>query len=162
MSIESFIALIAGIASLYGIYRKFVPNQILIEMEPDKGTDSRSSGFAEPCIKITLTNKSKRSVEIRDVRIMFCRRFGFAIPKFPPGEREHERLPYRLGPRKQAAWYFSSEKLSQFLYNIYVKRSRRSLVDVKLRLRVRCETTDGRVYRGSYFRHSIDGHSHWP
>lgn len=81
--------------------RKVFRPEIHIETTIEKGPTTRELGFTEPAVKITLVNNSTKDIQIRDIRLIFCRHFGASIvPEAPPG-RSHHQLPLTLPSGKE-------------------------------------------------------------
>ena len=85
---------IGSVASILGflkepvawIRRRLVRKAVRIEAVIERGPVTRRSGFTEPAIKVTVMNESKRSIKIRDIRLMFCGNYGAPVkPRAPEG-----------------------------------------------------------------------------
>ena len=86
--------------------------QIRIDVAEERGPTSREYGFTEKGIKVTVVNKGNANIEIRDVRLMFAKGYGFPVPTEAPPARSHPELPAALDVGAAEAWYFPAEKLA--------------------------------------------------
>lgn len=150
---------IGSVASILGflkesvawIRRRRVRKAVRIETVIERGPVTRRSGFTEPAIKITVMNESKRSIKIRDIRLMFCGDYGASVAPKAPAERSHPELPMDLDSGTDAHWYIPAEQLYALLSSLYQPPSTTGPTSREFLLRARCITGTGKVYRSSPF-----------
>ena len=114
---------IGSVASILGflkepmdwIRRSLVHKAVRIETVMERGPSTRRSGFTEPAVKIIVMNESKRSIKIRDIRLMFCDEYGASVAPEAPEERSHPELPMDLDSGKDEHWYIPADKLFALL-----------------------------------------------
>lgn len=151
---------IGSVASILGflkepvawIRRRLVRKAVRIEAVIERGPVTRRSGFTEPAIKVTVMNESKRSIKIRDIRLMFCGNYGAPVKPRAPEERSHPELPMDLDSGTDAHWYIPAEKLYALLCDLYQPPSTTGSTSREFTLHARCITGTGKVYRSSLFR----------
>ena len=109
------VAIIAGIVlaiivpiGVWLFNRVFRPD-IYIMAVIEKGPTTRELGFTEPAVKITLTNKSSKNIQIKDIRLMFCAAYGASIAPEAPAGRSHRQLPTCLVSGEDDHWYIPAE-----------------------------------------------------
>ena len=143
------------------LFRKSFRPEIGIVTAIEQGPTRRELGFTEPAVKITLLNKSSKSIQIKDIRLMFCGHFGASITPEAPAGRSHRELPANLSPGIDSHWFIPAEKLSNLLQSLHhpSKETRTELGRVTLY--ARCITGTNRIYRGRSFSFSTDPGSHW-
>ena len=73
--------------------------RVRIDFRNEPGPVSVSHGFTQASVAVTVTNKSRNSEEISDLRIMFEKRYGIPLSTPPPG-RDHPKLPHAIAPEK--------------------------------------------------------------
>ena len=90
--------LVAGLIVLFigslapWIWRQFLRADIRLTATVEQGPTTRELGFAEPAIKITISNRSTKDIAIQDVRLMFCGAFGAPVAPEAPSGRTHTRV----------------------------------------------------------------------
>ena len=152
-------ALVPGCAWLF---RKVFRPEILIVSAMEKGPTSRELGFTEPAVKITLTNKSRNRIQIKDIRLMFCGHFGASIAPEAPAGRSHRALPVSLASGKDDHWFIPAEKLSALLCGLHRPPKITGTELGTVTLYARCVTGTNKIYKGPYFPFPTDSNSHWP
>lgn len=152
---------VLGIAALaVWTFRSIFRPEIRIVAATEQGPTSRELGFTEPAVKVTLTNKSGKEIQIRDIRLMFCRGFGASVvPEAPPG-RSHLALPASLASGTSDHWYIPAERLSDLLRSLQMPPKSATTETHSVKLYVRCVTGTDKVYRSSSFPFSTDSSSH--
>lgn len=131
---------------------------IRLSVAEESGPISFEFGFAEKTLKVSIKNRDSSRVKIEEIRIMFAHRFGVSLPKAPP-PHSHPELPTTLESGTAESWYFPAEKLESLLQSISSESPARGRV---IKLRPQATTTTGKVYKGRFFRFSMDSNSHWP
>ena len=144
------------------IWRKIFRPEIRIIAATEQGPTSLELGFTEPAIKITLTNKSRNEIRIKDVRLMFCGVFGARVAPEAPAGRSHRNLPVSLASGAVDHWYIPAEKLSDLLRSLYRPREHAATETYNLKLYARYITGTDKVYKSSLLLFSTDSNSHWP
>ncbi len=144
------------------LFNRVFRRDIYIMAVIEQGPTTREHGFTEPAVKITLTNKSSKNIQIKDIRLMFCAAYGVSIdPKVPEG-RSHRQLPTCLVSGEDAHWYIPAEKLSDLLRSLHRPRGNAGTEPGTVTLYARCITGTNQACRGSAFPFSTDSNSHWP
>lgn len=114
-------------------------------------------GFAQNAVKVEVAVRGRDAIEIRDVRLMFARKWGFQ-PKADPPRPPNPVLPVRVKPDTAESWYFPAESIAVAL-NVYSPISSQTRKTIKLRARV--TTAAGSVHHGRPLRFSLDINAHW-
>ena len=114
-------------------------------------------GFPQNSLKVTVANRGNAAIQIRDVRLMFSRRFGIPLREAPP-TFTHPGLPAMVEPFTAESWYFPAETIAVQLQSL---SSRCSKEKHETKLRPRIATTTGSVYRGRNHHFSMDVNAHW-
>lgn len=135
---------------------------VRVEADPEAkpGPVTRSTGFTEPAVVVTVVNEGGDPVTVADVRLMFCREYGAGVHPSAPSLRSHAVLPATLEPGASGVWYVPAQQLSNLLDSLHrpalttVQKSR------KVMLRPRCLTGTGKVCWGSGFMYPVDPNSH--
>ena len=131
---------------------------IRVSAAEKSGPTSVELGFTEAAVEVTVLNRKREAIEVKDVRLMFARRHGAPLPE-PPPPRRHPELPASLDPGTEETWYFPAEKLAS---RLQLFSSMPSPAQRTAKLRPRIATTAGKAYRGRSIRFSMDVNSHWP
>lgn len=155
--------IIGGIALIVlgWAWRRFSGDRIQIQTAVEQGPTSRELGFTEPAVKITVINKSESEIEIKDIRLMFCRAFGASVvPEAPPG-RSHPELPVRLNSGAEENWYIPAAQLSELLRSLHRPRSSTRTAEGTLKLFARCITGTDRICKSPAFKFPKDRNAHW-
>lgn len=153
--------ILAVLASLGGWFflRIFRP-EVRVTTAIEKRPTTRKLGFTEPAVKVTLANKTRADIQIKDIRLMFSGHYGASIaPEAPPG-RFHVELPASLAAGTEEYWYIPAEKLSNFLSSVFRPPHRAGSVPEEVRLYARCMTGKGRNYKSPSFSFSTNPPEH--
>ncbi len=138
------------------VFRRDINIMAVIE----QGPTNRELGFTEPAVKITLTNKSSKNIQIKDIRLMFCAAYGASIFPEAPAGRSHRQLPTCLVSGEDAHWYIPAEQLSDLLRSLHRPRGNVGTEPGTVTLYARCITGTNQAYTGSGFPFSTDSDSH--
>ena len=133
-------------------------NRIRIETTLEPGPTSVQYGFTETAVTVTIKNESGNSIEIQDIRLIFCGVYGIGVLPEAPKPRSHPQLPALVEHGTTETWYFPGSKLAILLQHY---RSERVPREKKARLRPRVTATTGKIYKGPAFRFSLDYNSYW-
>lgn len=120
----------------------------------ERGPMSLEHGIVESAVRITLANESKQSIEIKDIRLIFCGKYGASVAPEAPKGRSHPELPTQLDSGSEISWYIPGEKLSDMLRSLHAPTTV-PLSSRTVKLHVRCTGATGRVYKGSSFLFSL-------
>lgn len=126
--------------------------RIRVTAEEIRGSITREYGFPQNALRITIANRGNTTVEIRDVRLMFSRKFGVPLRDAPP-TFTHLSLPAKVEPGTAESWHFPAETIAGLLQSLSTRYSMEK-DDAKLRSRV--VTSTGSAYRGRSYRFSMD------
>ena len=126
----------------------------------ESGPTTRSLGFTEPALTVTLSNTGKRAVTVTDVRLMFSGPFGLRVPPEAPDGRSHPELPVRIATAEERVWYFPAQATSRMLDAIFMSADRTGH-DV-VAIYVRCRLSSGVVCVSRFVRFPTDQETHWP
>ena len=132
--------------------------RVHIETDEARGPTTREHGFTESSVRVTIKNDSGEQLSVTDIRLMFCRRYGFPVLTDAPLLRSHPSLPAVLNSGTSMTWHFPAEKMAGVLTNLSLVPSGQS---VSTNLRPRITTAGGKVYKGKSIEFSIDVNSHW-
>ena len=144
------------------LFKRVFRPELRITTAIEKGPTTRELGFTEPAVKITLTNKSSKNVQIKDIRLMFCGDYGASVaPEAPPG-RSHRELPVTLASGTDDHWYLPAERLSNLLRSLHRPLKETGTETGETKIYARCITGNNRIYKGPPFSFSVDPNSHWP
>ena len=136
--------------------------KVTVLIETERGPISREYGFTESALKINIQNKNKFDIQIKDVRVMFCKSYGFPVPSTAPVLRTHPQLPHKIESGSMENWYIPAEQLSKHLRFLYLPSDHTGLVSKTVTVHARCTTGSGKVYKSSALKFSTDADSHWP
>ena len=153
------ITIVGGLVVAFVLRWLSARRSIRIETWFERGPTSREYGFTETTLNVTIKNESGNSVQIQDIRLMFCGDYGVKVLPEAPKPRSHPKLPARVEHDSVETWYFSAEKLAMQLQNYWSKGVPR---EKKVKLCPMVATTTGKIYKGSAFRFSLDYDSYWP
>lgn len=126
----------------------------------ESGPTTRSLGFTEPALKVTLSNTGKRAVTVTDLRLMFSEPFGLRVPPEAPDGRSHPELPIQIAPAEERVWYFPAQATSRMLDALFMPADRMGH-DV-VAVYVRCRFSSGVVCVSRFLRFPTDQETHWP
>ena len=126
----------------------------------ENGPTTRSLGFTEPALRVTLSNTGKRAVRVTDLRLMFSGPFGLPVPPEAPDGRSHPKVPVRISTAEELVWYFPAQATSRMLNALFMP-SRRTGHDV-VTVYVRCRFGSGAVCVSRLVRFPTDQEVHWP
>ena len=143
------------------LFRRYLRPEIRIVTAIEQGPTSRELGFTEPAIKITLSNKSSKNIQIKDIRLMFCGHFGGSIDPEAPAGRSHHELPVSLASGTDDHWFIPAEKLSNLLRNLHRPPQKTGTNLGTVTLYARCITGTNQTYKSPSFPFSTDSNSHW-
>ena len=126
----------------------------------ESGPTTRSLGFTEPALRVTLSNAGKRAVRVSDLRLMFSGPFGLPVPPEAPAGRSHPTLPARIATAEEFVWYFPAQVTSRTLNALFMpsRRTGHGAVTVY----VRCRFSSGTVCVSRLVRFPTDQGVHWP
>ena len=144
------------------LFRRVFRPEIRIVTAIEQGPTTRELGFTEPAVKITLTNKSSKNIQIKDIRLMFCGHFGASIAPEAPAGRTHRELPVSLSAGAGEHWFVPAEKLSDLFRGLHRPPKRTEAELGTVTLYARCVTGTNRTYKSPSFSYSTDSNSHWP
>ncbi|WP_419945097.1 hypothetical protein [Candidatus Poriferisodalis sp.] len=113
-------------------------------------------GYAQNSVKVEVAVRGSRTIEIRDVRLMLARKWGFP-PKAEPPVPPNPQLPARLLPDTAETWHFPAETIAGVLKAWSPSSSPRRTTAT---LRPRVTTAAGSVHRGRRIRFSLDINAH--
>ncbi len=113
-------------------------------------------GFPQNSVKIEVANRSRNTIEIRDVRLMFASEYGFPPRADPPAPPSPE-LPLRLEPGTAETWHFPAETIAVLLQQWSPASARGNSV---AKLRPLVVTAVGSSHRGKRLRFSLDVNAH--
>ena len=135
---------------------------VRIEADPKAkpGPVTRSTGFTEPALAVTVVNESRDPTTIIDVRLMFCRDYGACVPPSAPPLRSHPGLPATLESGSSGVWYVPAQQLSSLVGSLHRPASTTMQNSREVLLRPRCITGTGKVFWGSRFMYPVDPNSH--
>ena len=135
---------------------------VRVEADPKAkaGPVTRSTGFTEPAIVVTVVNEGRDPVTITDVRLMFCRDYGWGVLPSAPALRSHPALPATLEPGVSGVWYVPAQQLSSLLDSLHRPASTTAQKSREVMLHPRCVTGTGKVCWGSRFMYPVDPNSH--
>ncbi|MDE0646028.1 MAG: hypothetical protein OXH84_07330 [Gammaproteobacteria bacterium] len=136
--------------------------KVTVQIEKERGPISREYGFTESALKINIQNKNKFDIRIKDVRVMFCKSYGFPVPSTAPVLRTHPQLPTKIESGSMENWYIPAEQLSTHLKFLYLPSNHTGLVSKTVTVHALCTTGSGKVYKSSAVKFSTDADSHWP
>lgn len=146
----------------YWLFNRAFRPDIHIMATIEKGPTTREPGFTEPAVKITVTNKSNKNIQIKDIRLMFCADYGASIVPEAPAGRSHRQLPACLDSGAEDHWYIPAEKLSDLSRSLHSPQRNAGTEPGAVTLYARCITGTDQVYNGPAFPFSTDSNSHWP
>lgn len=134
--------------------------EIRISTEIEQGPTTRELGFTEPAVKVTLANASSKDIQVKDIRLMFCKDFGASIALEAPPGRFHLELPASLAAGTEESWYIPAEKLSSFLRSVLRPPRNAGTLPYEVKLYTSCVTGSKKIYKGPSFSFSTDPSSH--
>ena len=114
-------------------------------------------GFPQNSLQVTVANRGDANAEIREMRLMFSRKFGVPLGEAPP-PRSHSELPAMIEPGTAGTWFFPAETVAQTLQG-WSPKFPSSPSETLLRARV--TTSTGDVYWSRRRRFSLDVNAHW-
>lgn len=124
---------------------------------------TRATGFMGAEVEVSVTNASRRTIVVRDVRLMLSGVYGAPVESSVPGEISDPALPATLGPGAAQRWYVRGEKLSQLLAFLFHPPKEDSAYDAAtVAVYARCLTTSGRIGMSRTFEFPTDVDAHWP
>lgn len=135
-------------------------SRVRVETREERGPVTRGRGFTESAIKITVHNRRRKQVRVRDIRVMLSRDYGAPVQKEAPPGRTHVDLPEDLESGDAKSWYVPAEQLANLIALLHHPPSMTE-PEPMVRVYVRCITGTGRVYRSRAFRFATDVNSHW-
>jgi len=126
----------------------------------ENGPTTRSLGFTEPALTVTLSNTSKKALRVTDLRLMFSGPFGLLVPPQAPDGRSHPKLPVRISTAEELVWYFPAQATSKMLNALFMpaRRTGHGVVTVY----VRCRFSSGAVCVSRLLYFPTDQEAHWP
>ena len=155
------VASILGLSSLLAkIWRRIMRRTVRIKTMVERGPISREFGITEPAVKITVVNETQHPVIVVDIRLMFCGDYGASIAPNAPTGRSHPTLPENLESGSSKEWYIPAEQLSCLMDSLHRPVSTTVQKSRKVRLRPRCISATGRVFKGSAFQYPVDPNCH--
>ena len=126
----------------------------------ENGPTTRSLGFTEPALRVTVSNTGSRAVRVTDLRLVFSGPFGLPVLPEAPNGRSHPTLPARIATAEELVWYFPAQVTSRTLNALFMP-SRRTGHDV-VTVYVRCRFSSGMVCVSRLVRFPTDSEVHWP
>lgn len=130
--------------------------RIRVSAEEARNPITREFGFPQNSLKVEVANRGRNTIEIRDVRVMFTRGFGFP-PRNEPTAQANPELPARLESGTSATWHFPAETIAIWLQTLSTRSSARG--DTR-RLWPRVTTAIGSTHRGRRMRFIADINAH--
>lgn len=131
--------------------------RIRVSAEEARNPATREFGFAQNSLKVEVANRGRNTIEIRDVRVMFARKYGFP-PRDEPTSQANPELPARLCPGTSETWHFPAETIAVTLQNLSPRSFPRRHTRM---LRPRVITSVGSTHRATRIRFSRDINAHW-
>ena len=101
------------------LFRRTLRPEIRVVTSIEQGPTNRELGFTEPAVKVALTTRSDKDIQINDIRLMFCGRFGASVAPEAPAGRSHPELPVSLASGTENEWFIPAEKLSSLLRSLH-------------------------------------------
>ena len=126
----------------------------------EAGPATRSRGFTEPALSVTLSNTGKRDMRVTDLRLILSGPFGLPVLPEAPDGRSHPNLPVRISTAEEISWYFPAEATSRMLNSLFMPSRRRGHDFVTVY--VRCSFSSGTVCVSRLVNFPTDQEVHWP
>ncbi|MDE0212412.1 MAG: hypothetical protein OXJ64_21340 [Boseongicola sp.] len=111
-------------------------------------------------MQITVMNESDSKIKIRDVRLMFGRKYGASVAVEAPAGRCHPKLPAEIDTGAEENWYIPADRLADLLQSLHRPTSTTVLTSRKVKLYARCISGTGKVYKGRSFGFPVDYRTH--
>ena len=126
-------------------------------------TATPERGFRGAELEVSASNVSRRSIIVRDVRLMLSGAYGAPVQSSVLGELTDPALPTTLAPGEERCWYVRGEELSKLLTCLFhpPKQATRYAA-ATVAIYARCLTSVGRVGMSSTFEFPTDVNAHWP
>lgn len=160
VTVVSGIILAVILAAARWLFRTVIRPEIRISTEIEKGPTTHELGFTEPAVKVTLSNTSNNDIQVKDIRLMFCKEFGASIALEAPPGRFHLELPASLAAGAEETWYIPAEQLSHFLRSVLRPPRSAGTLPNEVKLYASCVTGSNKIYKGPSFSFSTDQNSH--
>lgn len=120
-------------------------------------------GFRGAELEVSAANVSRRSIVIRDVRLMLSSAYGAPVQSSVLGTLTDPALPATLSPGDERRWYVRGEELSKLLsYLFHPPKTATRYAAASVTIYARCLTTAGRVGMSPTFEFPTDVNAHWP
>ena len=95
-------------------------------------------------IAVTIRNRTSCDVVVHDVRLMFCKSYGW--PQQDYGNGNNPELPAEIKASKNEIWKFPIDRISESLRNLYQPKSQTHPVSASRPIRAKCITGDERAH----------------
>ena len=90
----------------------------------ESGPTTRSLGFTEPALTVTLSNTGKREVIVTDHQLMFSGSFGLRVLPEASGDQSHPALPVGIAIAEERVWDFLAQATSRILDALFMPANR--------------------------------------